>query len=102
MSGNTNFGLILCDFFLFDTDIEMYKKYGLFYNTCKDQKQFNSTLCTACFLFEYHTTMAPPQLLAQKYFFYFKIQHFVQKRQLKKKHKPQAPIAYYFAPIKPD
>lgn len=50
----------------------MYKKYGLFYNTCKDQKQFNSTLCTACFLFEYHTTMAPPQLLAQKYFFILK------------------------------
>ena len=71
----------------------MYKKYGLFYNTCKDQKQFNSTLCTACFLFEYHTTMAPPQLLAQKYFFYFKIQHFVQKRQLKKNLKtPQWPI----------
>ena len=48
--------------------IEMYKKYVLLYNTCKDQKQFNSTLCTACFLFEYHTTIAPPQsqILAQK------------------------------------
>ena len=69
----------------------MYKKYGLFYNTCKDQKQFNSTLCTACFLFEYHTTMAPPQLLAQKYFFILKFNILFKSASLKKptNHKPE-------------
>ena len=39
-----------------------------FYLTFLRPKQFNSTLCTACFLYEYHTTIAPPQsqILAQK------------------------------------